>query len=390
MKTQDIYADNTLTILLEGQIDSSNALQAEKDIYTAIENKIFSQLYIDCANLTYITSAGLRILLGVFKKYPSMEVINVSTEVYEILEMTGFTQILHVHRALREISVEGCPVVGEGFTATVYRIAPDTIVKVFKGKRSMADIQTEIDAAKKAFIYGIPTAISFDIVKVEDRYGVVFEMLDCKSLRDLIVENPEYFEQYKKMYADLSYQIVHTDAADSGLAECKGPLLEKFRNLSTVLSKEKYDKLVTMIKNIKDTGTLTHGDFHIKNILVQNGEPVLIDMDAVSIGNPIFELEGIYLSSKAYGIAEPNNCKEFFGVEQSVMDELYDALVRRYFENKTEAEMQVIFDKIKLLGTAHLAYQTIRYKKDVNGRLEKALATLNELLDRYDDLNLFD
>ena len=204
------------------------------------------------------------------------------------------------------------------------------------------------------------------------------------------MENPEYFEQYKKMYADLSYQIVHTDAADSGLAECKGPLLEKFRNLSTVLSKEKYDKLVTMIKNIKDTGTLTHGDFHIKNILVQNGEPVLIDMDAVSIGNPIFELEGIYLSSKAYGIAEPNNCKEFFGVEQSVMDELYDALVRRYFENKTEAEMQVIFDKIKLLGTAHLAYQTIRYKKDVNGRLEKALATLNELLDRYDDLNLFD
>ncbi|MBQ7243518.1 MAG: phosphotransferase [Bacilli bacterium] len=388
MKTQQ--DNNSLTIFLEGKIDSTNALAYEEEISAHLAPFHGEKIYLSCEKLEYVTSAGLRIFLGLWKKHPNLSIVEVVPAVYEIFEMTGFTRMLDIHKALRRIDITGASVIGEGFTATVYRIDADTIVKVFKGARSMDKIQAEIDAAKQAFIYGIPTAISFDIVRVGDHLGVVFEMLDCASLRDLILQNPDKFDEYKKMYADLSYKITHTEAADSGLAECKQPLMEKLSILSTVLTEAEYTKLMGMIDALPNKTTLTHGDFHIKNILVQNGEPILIDMDAVSLGHPIFELEGIYLSAKAYNQAEPDNASKFFGVSQQVIDDLYDALLARYFPDKKEEDLQRICDKIALLSTAHLAYQTIHYKRDVNGRLEKALATLRDLLNRYDDLEILD
>ena len=388
MVLNESFDNGVLTLFPAGKIDSGNAPQYEKAILKAASRKGVKSVIFDLKDLDYITSAGLRIILGVWKKYPGSSVVNANSAVYEIFVMTGFSQMMPVSHAMREISIEGLPVIGEGFTATVYRLSGDSIVKVFRAGRSLESVNAEIDAAKKAFIYGIPTAISFDTVRVGDRYGLVFEMLDCATLRDLIVAHPSEFPKYKAMYADLSYKITHTHAPDANLGDCKSPLLEKFSVLSTVLTPEEYGKLIGMIEAIPDADTLTHGDFHIKNVLVQNGEPILIDMDSVSLGAPIFELEDIYLSYKAYNEAEPNNASDFFGVEQAKLDALFDAVVHRYFPGKSAAELQAIYDKVILLGTTHLAYQTIHYKKDINGRLDKALARIRDLLSRYDDLIL--
>ena len=388
MNIKHHVSDGLLTIAFEGRIDSTNALEAEKDVNRILDKEKFERVQFDCAKLDYITSAGLRMVLAVWRKYPSLALINVLAEVYDIFDMTGFTRMLEIRKVMREISVDGLPIIGEGFTATVYRLDAETIVKVFKSARSIEAVRSEIDAAKKAFIYGIPTAISFDIVKVGDRLGLVFEMLDCSSLRDLIMDHPERFDEYKKLYADLSYRITHTAAGDSGLSHCKGPFLEKVATLEPLLTKEEYRKLMDMIVALPETETLTHGDFHIKNILVQNGEPILIDMDSVALGHPIFELEGIYLSFKAYNDAEPGNASAFFDVPQSVLDDLYEALLKTYFPGKSAEEMKTIRDKIELLSTAHLTYQTVRYHHDVNGRLHDSIAKIRRLLSKYDNLDL--
>ena len=377
-----------MTFFLEGRLDSNTALAQEKEMLKALKKKTIDRLLLDCTDLVFITSAGLRVILTLWKKYPCLSIVETSQEIYDIFEITGFTRMIDVRHCLREIDVTGLPLVGEGFTANVYRLDAETIVKVFKKDRSIDDVRLEIDSAKKAFIHGIPTAISFDIVRVGEKLGLVFEMLNCSSLRDLIVQHPENFDHYKKMYADLSYRITHTHAEDSDLAHCKEPLLKKLSLLETVMKPDEYAKLIGMIRALPETETLTHGDFHIKNILVQGDEPILIDMDAVALGHPIFELEGIYLSAKAYNVAQPGNASEFFGVPQETIDALYDALIKTYFPEKNEEELRVICEKIELFATAHLAYQAIRYNRDVNGRLQKALARLGVLLKRYDDLDI--
>ena len=153
-------------ISLENRIDTSNAAAVEKRIFDEMEKNEGAPDF-DASALTYISSAGLRILMKVKKKFMSQRLcINeVSPEVYEILENTGFTELFDVKKRRREISVDGCDIIGKGFYGTVYRLDDETIVKVFDPGFSVSMIENEQQKAKTAFVKGIPTAISYDIVR---------------------------------------------------------------------------------------------------------------------------------------------------------------------------------------------------------------------------------
>ena len=71
-----------LTIALSGHIDSSNAPDAEKEIMALREGQPHSGLVLDLQELTYISSAGLRVVLRLRKLEPQLKLVNVSAEVY--------------------------------------------------------------------------------------------------------------------------------------------------------------------------------------------------------------------------------------------------------------------------------------------------------------------
>ena len=84
---------------IKGKIDSNNAAEFEKELMAA------KPAELDASELEYISSAGLRVLLKLAKALGDVTVNNVSSEVYEIFEVTGFTEILNVKKALREVSI---------------------------------------------------------------------------------------------------------------------------------------------------------------------------------------------------------------------------------------------------------------------------------------------
>ena len=81
-----------LKIALTGRIDSANALQVEKDIRAQLDGKDAMPIELDASGLEYISSSGLRVILRLRKQYPDITITGVSPEVYEILEMTGFSR----------------------------------------------------------------------------------------------------------------------------------------------------------------------------------------------------------------------------------------------------------------------------------------------------------
>ena len=86
-------------VKVQGKVDSANAAQFEEELLTAVSGQ---NLTIDAEALTYISSAGLRVLLKAKKALAGQLVMeNVSDDVYDILDMTGFTQILTVKKAYR-------------------------------------------------------------------------------------------------------------------------------------------------------------------------------------------------------------------------------------------------------------------------------------------------
>ena len=142
------YNDGTLTVFLEGRVDSNNAQDVEKEIQNILDESAAESLIINAKDLEYISSAGLRVFLHFRKAHPSFRITDVSSEVYEILDMTGFTQMLTVEKAYRVVSVEGCEEIGRGANGTIYRIDQDNVVKVYNNADALEEIQHEREVAK--------------------------------------------------------------------------------------------------------------------------------------------------------------------------------------------------------------------------------------------------
>lgn len=376
--------NEVLTLFLEGELNSSNAEEVEKEINEIIDNSSFKKIVLDLDLLHYISSAGLRVVLKLQQKYTDLEIINASLEVYDVFEMTGFTSIMKIKKALRKVDISNAEVIGDGYFSTVYRLNKDTIVKVFNRTSDPDQIARELRLAKEAFILGIPTAISFDIVKAGEKLGVIFEMLDCMSLKNALQAYPEKEEQYLKDHAALLKKINTTECFDPNIPDIKEFYLKKLENIKPYLEEKYYLKAKKLLEEVADKKTLVHGDCHFKNIMVQHDELLLIDMDTLSVGHPIFEFAAIYAPYRAFNEDDPGNTERFFGINDQKMKENYDALIINYFGKDDED----IKNKIRIVSYIHMMWWNRVNEPKNNTRLEGCRGRLYQLLDKYDDLDI--
>ncbi len=88
---------NVLTVALEGRLDTLTTPELEERLEPALED--IDKLVFDFAELRYISSAGLRVLLmalQVMEEQGEMVVKNVGSEIMEIFEVTGFIDNLNI------------------------------------------------------------------------------------------------------------------------------------------------------------------------------------------------------------------------------------------------------------------------------------------------------
>ena len=96
MKIQTKSENGKVTVELEGRLDTNTSPQLEDELAAVLDSTV-ELLVIDFANLAYISSAGLRVLLAAQKKMNrqgEMIIRNVNGVIMEIFEVTGFVDIL--------------------------------------------------------------------------------------------------------------------------------------------------------------------------------------------------------------------------------------------------------------------------------------------------------
>lgn len=97
MTVEKITNGDSLTLKVEGRVDTTNAKEFEENITNSLDG--VKELIMDFESLEYISSAGLRVILMVIKtmkKQGSMSVINANEMVKEIFEVTGFSDLMEV------------------------------------------------------------------------------------------------------------------------------------------------------------------------------------------------------------------------------------------------------------------------------------------------------
>ncbi len=378
---------NMLILHFKGEVNSSNIVALEEEVNAAIEGKEFTYLILNFADVTYISSVGLRLILKLKQKYDKVAVAETSLEVYDVFRMTGFTNIMDISKKLAVISVDGCQVIGDGFFSTVYRLNKDTIVKVFKDTSDLGTIQQELNLAKQAFVLGIPTAISYDVVRVGDRLGVRFEMLDSVSLRDLFRDNPKRYDELVGKYAALLKKINTTESMSNDLRDARGMWFEKADACKPYLTEAEYEKLHKMLDDIEVRGTFVHGDCHVKNIMSQGDELFLIDMETLCKGHPIYELGKIHSTYIAFSEDDPGNGARFLGLDDDFIVKMFHDTLDVYFGGKCDEDT---WNKISIISYTHMVWWAFNYASDdkkekmIHGNAER----LKKLIARYDDLEI--
>lgn len=300
LQVSGTMVQDSLVIKVEGRVDSTNAIVLETEIFRLCEQMPCEKVVLDVENLDYISSAGLRVVLKLKKAKKNAEVINASNDIYEIFEMTGFTDMMKISRRLRRFSIEGCKLIGQGGVGKVYRYDPETIIKVYRPEIQMDYIERERGCSQVAFKQGLPTAIAFDVVRVGDSYGVMYELMEAENLASTILNHPEEEDVYIKKYADLA-KMMHNIEEKPGTLQ---PASEIFRSSMAPMGKwmtdEEISRYDTYIDLIPQRNTLIHGDYHEKNILVRNDELEMIDMGDISQGHPMVELACVYCSHSVF------------------------------------------------------------------------------------------
>ena len=372
---------------LSGRVDSANAAQVERELNAKLAGEKPAALILDLAKLSYISSAGLRILLHLRKNAGDMRLVNVSSEVYEILEMTGFTEMMRVEKAMKTVSIEGCEEIGHGANGSVYRIDKDTVVKVYRDPDALDAIREEREKAKLALILGIPN----DVIRVGEGYGTVFELLNARSFSRIIATEPERLNWCIREFAELLRKIHGTVVPAGKLPDLRETVLGWVRFLLDYLPEAAGKKLTALVEAVPHDDHMIHGDYHTKNLELQGDEVLLIDMDTLSVGNPIFELGSIYNSFIGFYELDPDGIHRFQGFSFDTAKRFWRGFLSAYLGTNCEAKLREVEDKARVLGYTRLIRRNIRRggleTEDGRALIEHWKTELLELLDRVDELS---
>ena len=322
------------TITLCGRLDTSVSTEIKSEIdknLATAEN--INSLTMDAEGLEYISSSGLRILLVLAKSYKNFKVVNVNPDVYDVLNMTGFSKIINVERALRQLSIDGCEQIGVGGVGTVYRLDGDTIIKVFREGTTIDEVRKEITMSKEAFVMGTPTAISFDIVKVGSQYGLVYELLNAETLSSCIKRAPERIDEYARQYANLFRQLHSIEVpADSNVPDAIEHERQQILHIRRYFPQESIDLLLQILDTIPTGNRLLHLDLQVKNTMMQDNELMLIDMGEMGYGHPVLDLGHAY-SSMVLLIGDYDKT---IGIPRELGNKVWDLAINYYFEGQPE------------------------------------------------------
>ena len=375
-----------LYIAIEGRVDASNAVLAEEQIFNIKNENPGKHTVIDAENLEYISSAGLRVILKIRKEEPQLAIINVSAEVYEVFDMTGFTDMVTVEKAYPRMSIEGCEFIAEGANGAVYRYDNETILKTYFAKDALPEIKQERENARRAFILGVNTAIPYGIVRVGDGYGTVTELLNATSLSKLIKNNPDDLSEAVNYYVDMLKSIHAINVEDGVVPDMKETALVWANFVAEHIPEEQGKKLCALIEALPKQNTLLHGDYHTKNIMIQNGEPVLIDMDTLCMGHPVFELGSMFNALVGYSELNHQNMEDFFGYTFETAGRFWNMALKQYLGTEDEAVCQSVAEKAMIIGYTRMLRRAIRRTQDADSpakivRCKEMLATLLNKVD---------
>ncbi|MFA5625651.1 MAG: phosphotransferase [Bradymonadales bacterium] len=174
---------------------------------------------------------------------------------------------------------------------TIYRDA-DKVIKLFNSDYSKADILNEAlnQARVEATDLAIPRIL--EVTKVQDKWAIVTEFIEGKTLAQLLRDEPEKSAEYLDFFVELQMQVHSKRVAL--LNKLKDKMHRKISE-TTLDATTRYD-LHTRLEGMQEHQSVCHGDFNPSNIIIAPDKtPYIIDWAHVTQGNAGADVARSYL-----------------------------------------------------------------------------------------------
>ncbi len=363
------YSDRDLLIVLPKIINTENYMAFEKNLFAIEQLNEAKEIYLDANDLTYISSLGLRVIFKLVKNFRNkrIAVFGVSEDVYNIFEFTGMINFIRVFKKMRRVDLNSLKLLGAGMYGSVYRINEELILKVFRNINSKYEVKKLLDVMRIAFKHDIPTIMPFEIVETEKGVGAVLELLTSNLISQLIQENPEKIDEYIGTMVELSKTLASTNFEEEEIRSRNRMLLSKLNSVENLLLPEEIETIKKYINAVPVRNTAVHGDFHAKNIMMAEGNPILIDMDEFSCGHPLWDIANINfiyqimprtdlkVADDLYDINGKMTYEEFYfkliAFSTADADIIWNKFFNGYFADYSQEEKNSILELVEFYGT---------------------------------------
>jgi thiamine kinase-like enzyme len=161
-------------------------------------------------------------------------------------------------------------------------------------------------------------------------------------------------------FATLLKKIHNTDVEPGEMPNMKEVALTWADYLKPYLPSESAEKLHNLIAAVPDVHKMIHGDYHTKNVMLQKGEVLLIDMDTLSYGHPIFEFASMFLGFVGFGEADPKTAGEFLGIPYDLSCQFFEKSMEKYLGTTDKKTIDDVVNKARIIGYTRLMRRTIK------------------------------
>jgi aminoglycoside phosphotransferase (APT) family kinase protein len=170
--------------------------------------------------------------------------------------------------------LEGHVLLGKGRTADVYSWTDNKVIKIFKEWCLPDWIQYEADIGTRVFNSGVKAPEVFEICKIDDKWGIVFQRIKGGSLLNEFEKTPWKVAEIAREMAAL-HASIHSCCSEQ-LPMQNVHLRSAIENSRQWLSADT-DKVLEYFDSLPFESAVCHGDFHPGNILRSESGPVAID-----------------------------------------------------------------------------------------------------------------
>lgn len=294
------------------------------------------------------------------------------------------------YKEYKEVSIEGCKLIGRGAKSEVYRYNDELIIKVFNEKNTYHDVEQEIALSRKAFVLGIPTAISFGIVSVGKKYGAMYELVEANTISRCIADKPLQLDYYAKIMADAAHTIHDIEVSnEDGFPETITRVEPYISDGIGRMDPELSEKCMKLLNTIPSSNHLVHGDFHTGNVFLQNGEPFLIDLDRISMGHPVYEISDLHYFYVALGEVDPEEVYYFMGFTYDICRKFFRSFLKYYLGTDYENKITEVIEKVSIISYSRLIKRILKsgdIAEEREAKINRCVEKIRLLVDKYDTM----